>query len=127
MGINESQGANTVGKTSSFQDPTLDLLNAESYNDVLNARNNLNFGAFGANTNPYSSFASMFGLGGNNRAGGMFGSLPGYVLGGLSYLDQKKTNDLNRKATQYALDRKRKEDKDYDNYRNTWSHLSFGG
>lgn len=80
----------------------------------------------GAQTSPYggmSFFGGMF----DNAWGkeGWFNPLAGTILGGLSAYDQYKTNKLNRKATKYALDRKRKEDLDYDKFRAGWG-TAFG-
>jgi len=67
-----------------------------------------------------SAFTNMFG----NK--GSFGnSLPGYLISAFSALDQNKTNKLNRKATQYALDRKKAEDNMYDKYQKNWSGIKF--
>jgi len=72
-----------------------------------------------------SSFMDMFSGGNKGFQSSFMGQLPGYILGGLSYVDQKKTNDLNRKSTKYALDRKQTEDKAYDKYKSDWSKMSF--
>ncbi len=53
-------------------------------------------------------------------SGGFMSNLPGYALGALSYLDQKKTNKLNRKVTNTNLARQTKENADYDAFRNSW-------
>ena len=71
-----------------------------------------------------SMFANMFGANSMGN-GGFMSNLPGYALGALSYLDQKKTNKLNRKVTQYGLDRKQTEDAAYDKYKKDWSGMSF--
>ena len=70
-------------------------------------------------------FMDMFDGGKNGFSSSFMGQLPGYALGALSYLDQNKTNKLNRKATQYALDRKQTEDKAYDKYKSDWSNIKF--
>ena len=57
--------------------------------------------------------------------GGFMSNLPGYAISAFSAYDQNKTNKLNRKATQYALDRKQTEDKAYDKYKSDWSKMSF--
>jgi len=75
--------------------------------------------------NPVSSaFNSVMGSNSFGN-GGFMSNLPGYALGALSYLDQKKTNKLNRKVTQYGLDRKQTEDAAYDKYKKDWSGMSF--
>ncbi len=75
--------------------------------------------------NPMSSaFNSVMGADSFGK-GGFMSSLPGYAISAFSAYDQNKTNKLNRKATQYALDRKQTEDKAYDKYKSDWSGMSF--
>ncbi len=62
---------------------------------------------------------------GSMGKGGFMSSLPGYAISAFSAYDQNKTNKLNREATQYAMDRKKTEDKAYDKYKSDWSKMSF--
>ena len=71
-----------------------------------------------------SAFGGLFGSDSFGQ-GGFMSSMPGYILGGLSYLEGKKNNKLSRKERNYNLARKQTENAADHKYKNNWEGINF--